>query len=546
MQNLKTLVAEIKAVLSRGGSATARREADQQVAQKAGQGMRIAKEVLESNEADFGRHFEEWSGMRPEPRTPREDPHHKAMARKAQVALWFLLALKVVFWLVFGPSYFNVLPGLAVLIALCVSIPLSLGVKPLIAALILKPGLTPQQREHRLHLHVVAGIIAFGIAFGGLFLLRGLAGPLALIGALFVLPVLSICDLVLLYLMGIAEAYVHLYGWTVPFVRVHQDASAYLGEFEHYHKAAQNRLEAPAATLTTSTALGDKSSDVNVCTIGKVTTALLVLTIGLVCSGSAAHAQATMYPAGPAVPQDLLAELRLDSTTSVYASVAETINLALARSFYAWAEQEGVHRLRVATFERDGWLPRTIDEMKIEGIPESCAADQGERSLFRGISEAMQKQAQAACEHAKAGEADRIQAALMKAVAKAWHSAPLVEANKGRSCTAFYDALASIARVPGRNLIALVSDTEETCSKQANAVPRQAAGADVVVVLVPSKSDMGPGVSAASRFNAKKEHLQRIAPWLKVVLAPAELESYRLPLTNRSQGPLSKVSFWQR
>jgi len=130
MEKLKALITVIKELLSRGGSGSARREADQQIALKARQGIRIAKEGLAANEADFSRHFEEWTGIRPEPKTPREDPHHKAKATKARMAMWFLFALKVVFWLVFGPSYFNVLPWLAVLIALCLSIPLSLGVKP--------------------------------------------------------------------------------------------------------------------------------------------------------------------------------------------------------------------------------------------------------------------------------------------------------------------------------------------------------------------------------------------------------------------------------
>jgi hypothetical protein len=30
--------------------------------------------------------------------------------------------------------------------------------------------------------------------------------------------------------------------------------------------------------------------------------------------------------------------------------------------------------------------------------------------------------------------------------------------------------------------------------------------------MLPSNTDMGPGVSAGTRFNAKKAHLQKIAP----------------------------------
>ena len=523
MQRLETLLAHIMAALTRGGSGAARQEADQQVVHMSGQGMSMARETLTANEADFAHHFEEWNGTAPDPRTPREDPHHAAKARMGRMAERFLLALKVAFWTIFGPVYFNVLAWIAVIIALCISITVSLGVKPLLAGLILKPGLTPHQKERRLHKHVVAGIIAFAIAFGALFLLRGLAGPLAVIGALLVLPVLSLCDLVLLYLMGIAHACVQLYGWAAPFVRSHHEAAMYRDEFERHREAAQRRLENPNDNVDLTAALPEPTrrgpsgaamivpSDSNKLQTGRASNAgsaaMLVLAVGLM-GALPARSQA---PAS--APPAHVANLELDSTTSLYPSVMETITPVLVRAFTGWVQQARAQVVRVTLFERDGWLPRTVTEIIRNVQPSACAASQlGERSVFRSMSEALEKQARVPCEQAKATDADRIRAELHKAVRAAWHASSLVNASQGRSCTAFLDALAAAAIAPAGSLISLVSDSEETCKIGVNPVPGRSAGAHVIVILLPSRADMGPGVSAAGRFAAKKGYLQRVAP----------------------------------
>src|SRR5947207_3414538 len=83
-----------------------------------------------------------------------------------------------------------------------------------------------QEKERRLHAHVIWAVISFLISFGGLFLLRGLAGPLAKVGALLVLPFLSLCDLVVLYMMGVASAKAQLNSWAAPFVENHHDFGA--------------------------------------------------------------------------------------------------------------------------------------------------------------------------------------------------------------------------------------------------------------------------------------------------------------------------------
>lgn len=171
MNRLKRFLAEIEDLLIRGGSGSARQEADREVMRKSFQGILVAKEMQKANETDFGRHFEDWAGKPPEPKTPREDPQHLSKARMGRIAEHYLFALKIVFWIIFGPVYFAAIAWAAVVIALAISVPLSLGVKLVIASGILKPGLTPQQNERRLHANVIAGIIAFAISFGGLFLL---------------------------------------------------------------------------------------------------------------------------------------------------------------------------------------------------------------------------------------------------------------------------------------------------------------------------------------------------------------------------------------
>lgn len=496
MKHLEALLATIMAALGRLGSGTARREADQEIVRVAEQGMRMADEIVEANTSDFARASEEWKGVPPEPRSPREDPHHGAKALMGRVAERYLLGLKLVFWVVFGPAYFAVLAWLAVTVAVAISVTLSLGVKPLVAALILKPGLTRHQQERRLHAHVVGGIIAFALAFGGLFVLRGLGGPLALIGATLVMPVLSACDLVLLYLMGIGHAFAQLYGWAAPFVRKHHNAAALRAKFEGFHLAARSRLAA------------------------------VLLMVALLGAGIA-RAQ---VPVG----QSRIANLHVDSTVSIYASAADTMTPIIVQSFISWSEQIGATAVRVSAVERDGWLPRTVYQTGRKPTPQ-CTARRTDGSIFRGISEAEDQQARDGCDRARTTDVSRITAEVTKALADAWHAPPLVDPRRGHSCTAFLDLLARTARAPVGNLHVIVSDTEETCSNVSSAVPRKGGGAEVIIILMPSRTDMGPGVSAAARFNAKRTHVERIAPWVRVILAPADVELYRLsdptPLT---------------
>jgi hypothetical protein len=231
-------------------------------------------------------------------------------------------------------------------------------------------------------------------------------------------------------------------------------------------------------------------------------------------------------------------EAQIDSTSSVYPTISATITPILASSFYAWAGQLGVHRLRVSAFERDGWLPRIITEVAVGDTPSECTpSGKSEGSIFRGIDDILQRKMNEACRRAKATNLNRIQTDLTKAIAGAWRSEPLAD-RKHSSCTAFNDALAAAAHAPAGNLIALVSDTEDSCSKELTAPP-ETAGGTVIIILIPSRADMGPGVSASARFNAKRAQILRIAPWLAAVLAPAEVESYRLPT---SMPPLMKVS----
>jgi hypothetical protein len=550
MKHLQTLVAMILAALTRGGTGAARQEAQQEVLRMALQGVRMAQEMIAANMADFARHFEEWFGVPPVPATPREDPQHAAMARKGHIAVWFLLGLKVVFWTVFGPSYFNVLAWLAVIIALCVSIPMGVGLKPLIARLILKPGLTRQEQERRLHRHVVAGMIAFGIVFGGLFLLRGLVGPLALIGALLVLPILSVCDMVLLYLMGIAEAYVALYSWAAPFVAKHHDLTNLLGQFEHHAQAARQRLGiheeddedneggagAPAVIAPPLTG-GPAGAVVTPLPVPRNAGTIAGVILAFVLFGiPAAHAQNAPPP---------MSIVDADSTTSVLPSVANTLVPIIAQAVTTWSEQNGSRIVRVATFERDGWLPRTIMQTTIN-TPTACTPTGGEHAIFKGINDAIEKEAREKCERARHQETTRVTAALTTALAKAWTAHPLTDPKHGRSCTAFEDMLANAARIPTGNLVVIITDTEETCKKNDNSVPKQSMGADVIVILVPSKTDMGPGVSAAERFNTKRAALKKMAPWIAAILAPADVENHRLRVPQRPMAAAMQVGFWQR
>jgi hypothetical protein len=528
MKHLKALLGLIMAALTRGGTSAARREAIQEILRMALQGVRMAQEMIDANIADFGRHYEEWFGIPPLPATPREDPQHAAMAGKGCIAVWFLLGLKAVFWTVFGPSYFNVLAWLAVIIALCISIPMSIGLKPLIARMILKPGLTRQEQERRLHRHVLAGMIAFGVVFGGLFLLRGLVGPLALIGALLVLPILSLCDMVLLYIMGIAEAYVALYGWAAAFVAKHQSLTKCLGQFEHHSQAAQQRLGIPeddyeqnnggaAATVPVipgaSTGATPRPVPLNARTTTGIILAITLLGV------PAARAQYA-----PPAPMSMVS---VDSTISIFPSVATTLGPIVAQAVTTWSEQNHSRILRVETFERDGWLPRTIMQTTI-GTSAACAPISGEHVIFTGINNALEAATNQKCDHARQQEATRITTQITKALATAWTAPPLIDPKHGRSCTAFEDMLASAARIPTGNLMVIITDTEETCKKDKNAGLNHSMRADLIIILVPSKTDMGPGVSAADKFNTKKAHLEKIAPWHRAILAPTDVEFYRL------------------
>jgi hypothetical protein len=79
-----------------------------------------------------------------------------------------------------------------------------------------------------------------------------------------------------------------------------------------------------------------------------------------------------------------------------------------------------------------------------------------------------------------------------------------------------------------------------------NAVPERATGGLVIIILLPSKTDMGPGVSAAARFNTKKAHLLKIAPWITAILSPAEVETYRLSGAVSHYESQARAAVWRR
>ena len=373
MKHLKALLTQISAALGRLGSGAARRDAAEQILQIARQGMLLAGEIINTNAADFVQHFEEWYGNPPRPITPREDPRHASKARMGRFAEWFLLILKIAFWIIFGPAYFSVLPWLAVVVAIAISVPLSLGVKPLLAVLILKPGLTPYQQERRLHAHVVVGLIAFGTVFGGLFLLRGLAGPLALLGATFVLPILSACDLVLLHLMGVSHAYVELYGWATPFVQIHKDATAFFGAFQRHHNSAQKRIDNdndddegprtgglvpnpltprhPDEAIVAPADPQQKGGEADHLRLSGTATTFILIVLALLGVGRA----------GAQAPD---AGIEVDSTVSVFPTVAETITPAIAHSFTTWAKRTVDFGISIRhPFLRDSIHPAAVPDI---------------------------------------------------------------------------------------------------------------------------------------------------------------------------------------
>ena len=111
---------------------------------------------------------------------------------------------------------------------------------------------------------------------------------------------------------------------------------------------------------------------------------MLVLALGFV----GAIPARSQVSAPPPVPR--AANLELDSTTSLYPGVMETMTPVLVHAFTGWVQQAGAQVVRVSVFERDGWVPRTVTEISRQPEPRACAPSQlGERTVFRSMSEAL-------------------------------------------------------------------------------------------------------------------------------------------------------------
>jgi hypothetical protein len=345
-----------------------------------------------------------------------------------------------------------------------------------------------------------------------------------------------------LFLLGVADAYHHLYAWAAPFVKKDLEVAALRAAFEHQRCAARRRLnlpDEPETPRSTTPAIRPANPAAPIAG-GTAAAVIAIMIIGTtIATLPVAHAQSTTIT----VPKKT-ATMDVDSTTSVFPSVATTLTGMVAGAFTIWADQLDATSIRVATFERDGWLPRLILETGRK--PVTFAMVQGEQAIFRGMGTALDDEAREQCNHERNAENQRINDAVTNALTVAWHSQPLVDSKQGHSCTAFKDMLANAARAATGNLVVIVGDTEETCSNTVNPVPQHSAGAKVIIILVPSKTDMGPGVSAAARFNTKKGAIEKMAPWITAILAPAEIEDYRLPIPPRPVAPAVKVGFWQR
>jgi hypothetical protein len=255
----------------------------------------------------------------------------------------------------------------------------------------------------------------------------------------------------------------------------------------------------------------------------------VVATVGSGSGSSIARPTPVPTPMGESssgVALNPVLTISIDDTVSIQDSIRKEEVEALVAQLPGLIKKQHFGAAQIVHFGDVGWVtPRKdiplpqqpADPCAGAGVPDSD-------TIFRQQAERERKRAAARCSDQLAAEERAFDEQLSAAIASVREALDATP-HEGAPCTAFYDMLANIAQSDTRGLAIILSDAMETCGKAAPEIPSPKPQVQVVLVMLPSRYDLGTGKSAFATFNKRKAMLESLAPWLTVV--PPNSESIK-------------------
>jgi hypothetical protein len=440
----------------------------------------------------------------PDPsRAPRENYYHAQAARYCGVAGWSLTLLEAVFAGGLSILLLTLPLIFAVVVGVVITALLALALKGWVSAKVARFQERPKEgRDWALRLLTWTAPIAL-IALLLLFLMRGLTGwwvvltfPIATAVAALVTPVIA----------GALLTLAALYRWSTDFTVRYRELEQAEREILELRDAAIRGLAAAPVTARPTLAT----------TLAKTGTAVL-LAVALWTSAACNTVQGAGNTTGRADAQAsalLTGEWWFDETTSVDQRDLPPTHRVVVASLLAMSARTGVTRWLFFGFGEEPWREQPFYELTLPvWQPPACDPPNEASKVFKMQQADELAQCASRAKAARAAYDQQLHDQMVQLrVALDSHRA------RPARCTGIGDLLERIAQTPDRRAIGISSDGLETC--RAGGLPTVAGPTPdtrVSWILLGATPPADQGPTLGQQFTARRDILQRAAPWMHVV-----------------------------
>ena len=453
---------------------------------------------------------------------PRAHFYHTWAARACKVAGACVTALEVVFAGGLSILMLAISWGFALLVGAAITVLLALGLKGVIAPMVLgRYAERPKEgRDLALRILYIAAPIAFAL-LGAVFVIRGLAGTLA--AALFAwctgaLAVLSPVIAAALFVLA------GLYGWSRRLAQEYRDLEHLKSAVTELRDYCTRALHTPQAGTTTAEAGIPPIAKAGVLMLLAI---LVNINVGCVSSQGASwptvQIRAEDSKAQRSEPKGAHwaeAEEWDDVTSSVAPGQLEQAQQVIRAVLEQLAQKGNIERITAFTFGEQPWSENPYYEITLEGLHLTLCAPKSEAARIFKVQQGAES---TTCEQDRHRQESMLKTEVTDAM-KAMRAATDQHHPKAAKCTSVGDLLIRESKSKGPRLVFIATDGIETCRSQGiPMVPSPEPDVHVFIVLVDSVSSNSAG-TVEQRFAERRRELLASAPWLTVV-APWQLHS---------------------
>jgi hypothetical protein len=229
---------------------------------------------------------------------------------------------------------------------------------------------------------------------------------------------------------------------------------------------------------------------------------------------------AALLLGGHSRAQEPIGLLFVDKTTSVD-DQARSYALALVQQRIPEITlQTHVSQWQFFLFDSDPWQMAPVYWFPVPSMDRiECTSAPGDADWFTGPREARRKANEAKCKEKTSAQLANFQQQVGQKLERTQQLLVVRDPTKA-GCTAFWDAIRRIAASPGPTVALVISDAVDSCRKISEPIAPPLQDVRLVVVLVPSRAEWRPGLTAAEQFQRRASEVKRFAPWVRSVVPP--------------------------